>query len=70
MLFNPELIRQYAHHIAEEIRARERRNVSVSSRVTASLHGRPRQYLVDPDVDLSREDWRWGHSMWIRPLVE
>jgi hypothetical protein len=70
MLFNPELMRQFAHHIAARVNALEGRDVEVHARVTVSLNGRPRQYLVDPDVDLAREPWRFGHAPWIRPLVE
>jgi len=70
MLFRPELLRQFAQHVAARMREQERREVRVYSRVTVSLNGRERQYLVDPDVDLATEPWRLGPAPWIRPLVE
>jgi vitamin K-dependent gamma-carboxylase len=70
MLFDPQLIRQFAQHIGQRIREREQRDVAVYSRVTVSLNGRPREYLVDPDVDLAREPWRWRHASWIRRLLD
>ncbi len=45
-------------------------DVSVYVDAWASLNGRPRQRLIDPNVDLAREEEGWGHKRWIVPLKE
>jgi hypothetical protein len=33
-----------------------------------TLNGRPRQPMVDPDVDLAAQQWSWRAAKWILPL--
>lgn len=55
MVGRPELILQYAHHLAELERRRIGRSVEVRADVFTSLNYREPQRLVDPDRDLARE---------------
>jgi vitamin K-dependent gamma-carboxylase len=60
----PEMIRQHAHHLREERGG----DVRVRAIARASLHDRPRQELIDPDVDLVAEPGRLPPADWIVPL--
>jgi hypothetical protein len=64
----PDMTLQYAHHLAEDYRARGFPEVEVRARVEASLNARPRQLLIDSDVDLARVRPSLGPSPWIVPL--
>ncbi len=45
--------------------------VGVRARVKVSLNGRPPQYVVDPEKDLTKETYRpWRKNDWILPLDE
>ena len=66
----PDMILQFAHHLAAEERRQGHANVEVRARVMASLNGRPPQPLVDPEVDLAREPRTLLPARWIVPLRE
>ncbi len=66
----PDMILQFAHHLAAEVRRQGHANVEVRARVMASLNGRPPQPLVDPEVDLAREPRTLFPARWIVPLRE
>jgi len=68
MSTRPELLRQFAHHLAEEMQQQGHGDVEVRMRVRTSLNSRPRQLLVDPDVDLSKEPYTQRPASWIIPL--
>jgi vitamin K-dependent gamma-carboxylase-like protein len=70
MADHPDMILQFAHHLAAEARQRGHAKVEVRARVTASLNGRPAQPLVDPEVDLAREPRTLLPARWIVPLRE
>jgi hypothetical protein len=64
------MILQFAQYVARD-QARRRKiahPLEVRALVTASLHGRPAQLLIDPDVDLAAEKRSLGHANWILPL--
>ena len=44
--------------------------LEVRARVLASLHGRDRQLLVDPTVNLAAERRSLGSARWVLPLNE
>lgn len=67
MRTQPDMILDYAHHLAERNRA-EGREVSVYADSWASLNGRRTQRLIDPDVDLAVT--RYSDPDWIVPLAE
>ncbi len=66
----PDMILQYAHHLAEEMVWEADGPVEVHAVANVSLNGRPAQLLVDPEVDLAQETWGIAPSSWIVPLEE
>jgi hypothetical protein len=64
----PDMILQFAHHVAQEARAAGRPAVQVRARVMASLNGREPQLLVDPEVDLAAQPRSLRRASWIVPL--
>lgn len=66
MSTRPDLLRQYAHHLADV--AVERGGVRPEVRVDAwvAIGGRPRQRLMDPTVDLAAEPL----GLWPAPDIE
>jgi hypothetical protein len=65
----PDSILLFAHHLAEEKRREGYENVEVRARVMASLNGRQPQLLIDPDVDLAKEQMSLLPARWIVPLT-
>lgn len=65
----PEMILQLCHFAAGEWQAKHRRPFEVRVRSMVSLNGRPRQAMIDPNVDLSQEHRKLGPATWINPLT-
>jgi hypothetical protein len=53
MAGQPDLILQLAHHIADEYRTAGHPDVQVYAEALVSLNGRPPQWLIDPERDLT-----------------
>lgn len=72
MSTRPDMILQMAHHIARDqaVKRKIAHPLEVRARVMASLHGRDRQLLVDPSVNLAAERRSLGHARWILPLED
>ena len=68
MSTRPDLILQFAHHLDALERAAGRPNVAVRAHVLVSMNNRPPRLLIDPRVDLSREQRTLGPRRFIRPL--
>lgn len=68
MIHDPELIRRFAHSLAARLATAGLEGHQVRAVSAISLNGRPRQPLVDPEVDLSREPPARGAAPWIVPL--
>ncbi len=68
MLHDPDMIRQFARHVAEGLERTGYGPVEVRAVTSISLNGRPPQPLVDPEVDLAAQPRRRGHAPWIVPL--
>jgi hypothetical protein len=66
----PDMIVQYAHHLAERFAARGYPQVEVRADVVASLNGREPQVLIDPEVDLARVRLSLRPATWIMPLTK
>jgi hypothetical protein len=66
----PDMVLQFAHHLAERFREAGYPHIEVRARVLTSLNGRRHQLLVDPDVDLAAEPRSLWPARWIRPLEE
>jgi len=69
MSTKPELILQFGHYLAEEKRREGYDNVEVRARVMVSLNGRQPQLLIDPNVDLTKEEITLLPARWIVPLT-
>lgn len=65
----PDLVLQFAHYLAEENRREGFENVEVRARVMVSLNGREPQLLIDPNVDLAKEQVTLLPARWIVPLT-
>jgi hypothetical protein len=72
MKTRPELIRQYAHHLADVAVAREpsRPRPEVHASALVSLNGRKPQPMIDERVDLAAEPATLGTPSWVVPLRE
>ncbi len=69
MTTRPELIRQFAHHLARRYAEQGTPGVKVYARSTASLNNRPEQQFIDPDVDLAAQSPTLGTPSWVVPLM-
>jgi vitamin K-dependent gamma-carboxylase len=69
MTTKPELILLFGHYLAEEKRREGYEDVEVRARVMVSLNGRQPQLLIDPNVDLAKEQVSLLPARWIVPLT-
>jgi vitamin K-dependent gamma-carboxylase len=69
MATKPDLILLFAHYLAEEKRREGYENVEVRARAMVSLNGRAPQLLIDPNVDLTKEQVSLLPARWIVPLT-
>ncbi len=69
MSTRPDMILQYAHHLAKTYNRKGNKDLSVYADVKASLNGREKQVLIDPDVDLSKQRYNVFNNNWIVPLT-
>lgn len=67
----PDMILQFAHFLARQQAAEKGIDHPLEVRVlaTASLHGREKQLLIDPSVNLATERRSLAHARWIVPLA-
>lgn len=66
----PDMILQYAHHLAAKLENADYKNVEIRVRSAVSLNGRIPEPLIDPDADLAAEPRNLKHASWILPLTE
>ncbi len=64
----PDMILQYAHFLAAEVRKSGWEDVEVRADVRVSLNGREARPLVDPERDLAAVPRTLGPADWILPL--
>ena len=69
MITKPDLILLFSHYLAEEKRREGYDTVEVRARVMVSLNSRQPQLLVDPNVDLAKEQVSLLPARWIVPLT-
>jgi len=67
---NPDMVLQFAHHIADVWHQRGYDQVEVYAEVRVPLNGREPQLLVDPTVDLAAQPRTLKPAEWIMPLKE
>jgi len=65
---HPDMILQFAHHLADLEQARTGVRPVVNARAVASLNARPFQELIDPTVDLAAQPVSLAPAHWIVPL--
>ncbi len=71
MRARPDMILQFAHHLADSAREDGLGEVEVRARALVSLNTRPAQPIIDETVDLSKVEPRlWPPAEWILPLEE
>jgi vitamin K-dependent gamma-carboxylase len=68
MIHDPEMMRQCAHWLQSKMHEAGYENVQVRVRTDISLNGRPKQPLIEPDLDLSSVPATFGSAKWIVPL--
>ena len=66
MAFQPDMILQYARHLAAQYAAAGH-SVEVRAEAYASLNGRAGRLLIDPTVDLAAAHNTLAHKRWILP---
>jgi vitamin K-dependent gamma-carboxylase len=64
----PDMILQFAHHIADDLRRQGHAQIEVRARVTASLNDSSPRLLIDPTVDLAKQPRTLLPSGWIIPF--
>jgi hypothetical protein len=69
VITKPDLLLLLGHHLAEEKRREGYDDVEVRARVMVSLNGRQPQLLVDPNVDLAKEQVSLLPARWVLPLT-
>jgi vitamin K-dependent gamma-carboxylase len=69
VITKPDLILQFSHYLAEEKRREGYDDVEVRAHVMVSLNGREPQLLIDPTVDLTKEQVSLLPTRWIVPLT-
>ena len=68
MAGRPDMILQFAHHLASAMREKGYGKVEVYVNAMVSLNGREPELLIDPKVDLAKVRRSLAHSTWILPL--
>ena len=66
----PDMVLQWSHYVADDIRQQGYDQIQVRANVIASLNGRSPQLLIDPSVDLAKEERTLGGAVWILPLEQ
>lgn len=70
LISDPDLILQFAHRLAESFREDAFDDFQIHAVVLVSLNGRRPQLLIDPDIDLSRQQRSVLHQSFVLPLTE
>ncbi len=70
MAARPDMILQFAHHLAAKHPVSEPRRLRVHAIVFLSLNDGPPQLLVDPEVNLAAVARTLGPASWLLPLPE
>ncbi len=68
MSTQPDMIHDYALHLAERFRRERNTPVQVRADAWVAFNGRPSRRLIDPDCDLAAQARTLGHQPWILPL--
>ncbi|MDC0715857.1 HTTM domain-containing protein [Nannocystis bainbridge] len=66
----PEMILQFAHHLAADLRAQGHEDLQIRAVANVSLNGRAPQLMIDPEVDLVKQPRSILPAPWILPMAE
>lgn len=67
---DPRMIHQLCLFISQDLERQGFKNVELRALALAALNGRRPQPLIDPTVDLAKEERKWGYPDWIVDLYE
>ena len=70
MVTQPDMILQFSHYIADELRAQGHAQIEVRVWTHVSLNGRRPQVMIDTTVDLAAQSFSLLAATWIMPLDE
>ncbi|HZX13321.1 MAG TPA: HTTM domain-containing protein [Thermodesulfobacteriota bacterium] len=70
MTTRPDMILNFSHYLANELRKQGYEKLEIRAEVWASLNGRKLQLLVDPTVNLASQQRSLLPAKWIMPLLE
>jgi len=70
MSTQPDMILQYAHHLAAVYAARGVRQPEVYVESYVALNGRRSGLYIDSTVNLAAQPFSWRHYQWILPYKE
>lgn len=65
MAFQPDMILEFAHYLAAEARCEGFNDVEVRAEAWVAFNGRTSRLLIDPNIDLAKEEWNLGAKEWI-----
>jgi hypothetical protein len=65
MAFQPDMILEFAHYLAEEAQSEGIGTVEVRAEAWVAFNGRASRLLIDPTVDLAQQEWGLGTQAWI-----
>ncbi|MGY6647682.1 HTTM domain-containing protein [Wenyingzhuangia sp. IMCC45574] len=68
MSFQPDFILEYAHYLGDHFKSQGHQNIQVFAESYVALNGRLNQLLIDPKVDLYKEEEGFHNKTWILPL--
>jgi hypothetical protein len=66
MVARPDMIHQFAHHVADTYERDTGVRPIINVRAYASLNGNPPRDMIDPAVDLAAQPWSLGPAPWIK----
>jgi vitamin K-dependent gamma-carboxylase len=71
MCKHPHMIFQYANFLGKQLEAQGIQDPIIKINSLVSLNFRPRQRMIDPDVNILKEEYStFSHAKWILPLKE
>ncbi|MCY1054168.1 HTTM domain-containing protein [Nannocystis sp. SCPEA4] len=70
MTVRPEMILQFAHYLADDLRAQGHEDIQVRAVAGVSLNGRPAQLMIDPEADLAKQPRSIWPARWILPMAD
>lgn len=69
MIGKPDCMLEFAHYLASLYEAKGYQGIEVYATCKARLNGRKSQEMIEPNVDLAREERHLGQYDWVLPLT-